>query len=174
MLKRKGQTVLRNVVAALACGLFIPGANAGLQPDQAKLYKPAPSVELCYVLRNSEFYDGKQITVRATLRKNQTSSQLYCMACIDWGDVWMREVLPKPGQGSEGIRELNDLLNQRKSGLTVNAVFTGVFRGPSTYGFLGAYTYQIEVREVRDMEVLFHTGTEPKYLSAEMKKKVCR
>jgi hypothetical protein len=174
VLKHKSRNVLVKVVGALACVLFISSANAGFQPDQARLYKPAPSVELCYVLRNSEFYDGKQITVRATFRKSRTSSQLYCMACIDWGDVWMREVLPKPGEGSEGIRELNDLLNEQKTGLTVNGVFTGIFRGPGVYGYLGASTYQIEVREVRDMEVLFRAGTEPKYLPAEMKKKVCR
>jgi len=172
--KHKSQTVLLKIVAALACLLFFPGANAGFQADQSRLYKPAPSVELCYVLRNSEFYDGKQITIKATYRKTPNSSQLYCMACADWGDVWMREVLPKPGEGSQGIRELNDLLNARKSGITVNGVFTGVFRGPSTYGFLGAYTYQIEVREVRDVEVLFRTGTEPRYLSPDMKKKVCK
>src|SRR5262249_36695734 len=165
---------MQKIAGTLTCVLFFSGANAGFQADQSRLYKPAPSVELCSVLRNSEFYDGKQITVKATLRKNQTSSQLYCMACTDWGDVWMREVLPKPGEGSQGIRDLNDLLNERKSGVTVNGVFTGIFRGAGTYGFLGAYTYQIEVREVRGMEVLFRTGTEPKYLSAEMKKKVCR
>ncbi len=174
MLNHKSRTVLLKAVAMFACVLFIPSANAGFQPDQAKLYKPAPSVELCYVLRNSEFYDGKQITVNATFRKSRTGSQLYCMACINWGDVWMREVLPKPGEGSEGIRELNDLLNEQKSGITVNGLFTGVFRGAGVYGFLGASTYQIEVREVRNMQVVYNSGAEPEKLPAEIKKKTCQ
>ncbi len=174
VLKHKSQNVPLKIAGTLVCVLFISSANPGFQPNQAKPSQPPLRAELCAVLRSSEFYDGKQITVKATYRKGPNSSQLYCIACIDRGDVWMREVLPRHGEGSEGIRELNDLLNERKSGLTVNGVFTGTFRGPGVYGFLGASTYQIEVREVRDMEVLYNSGADPEDLPKEIQKKACQ
>jgi hypothetical protein len=173
-LTQRCQTSLPKFLSTLACVLFISSGHARFQPNQVKPNTSPPRVELCYVLRNSEFYDGKHVTLRATFRIGRKQSQLYCMACIDGGRVWMRELLPAGGEVSAGIKELNDLIQENGKGVTVNGVFTGLFRGPGQYGRLGAFTYQLEVQEVREIELVFPTGPEPEDLSAEMKKKVCQ
>ena len=86
----------------------------------------------------------------------------------------MREPLPASGEVSAGLRELNELIEQNEKGVTVNAIFTGIFRGPGQYGRLGAFTYQIEVQEVQKIELVFRSGPDPEDLTAAMKKKVCQ
>lgn len=95
------------------------------------------------------------------------------MACLDGGRVWMREVLPAGGEIAPGLKALNDLIQENEKGIMVNGVFTGTFRGPGVYGRLGAFTYQIEVQEVREIDVIYKAGPDPEDLSAAMKKKVC-
>ncbi|HKD79675.1 MAG TPA: hypothetical protein VKH81_08275 [Candidatus Angelobacter sp.] len=173
-LKQRCQTPLSKFLGTLACVLCISSGNATLQPHSAKPNNQPLRVELCEVLRNSEFYEGKQITVRATFRLGRKQSQLFCMACIDGGWVWMREVLPASGEIAPGLKALNDLIQENEKGIMVNGVFTGTFRGPGVYGRLGAFTYQIDVQEVREIELISHAGPDPEDLSAAMKKKVCQ
>jgi len=158
-------------LGTLACMLPISSVNAG----QDNKGKPGQTsrVELCEVLRSSEFYDGKQVTVRATFRLGRKQSQLYCMACMAGGRVWMREILPSSGEVAPGLKKLNDLILENEKGITVNGIFTGMFRGPGQYGQLGAYTYQIDVQEVSEIELVSATGIDPEDLSREMQKKVC-
>lgn len=153
--------------------LFITRASAGFQNNKSKPSSPPAQVELCEVLRNSEFYEGKPITVRATFRLGRKQSQLFCMACIDAGRVWMREILPSGGEIAPGLKKLNDLIQENEKGIMVNGVFTGTFRGPGVYGRLGAFTYQIDVQEVSEIELVSATGIDPEDLSREMQKKVC-
>lgn len=100
-------------------------------------------------------------------------SQLYCMACIDAGRVWMREILPSSGEVAPGLKKLNDLILENEKGITVNGIFHGTFRGASQYGRLGAFTYQLDVQEVSEIELVSATGIDPEDLSKEMQKKVC-
>jgi len=86
-LKQKCQTVLLMFLGMLACTLFISRVS-GFQSNKNKPGAPPARVELCEVLRNSEFYEGKPITVRATFRLGRKQSQLFCMACIDAGRVF--------------------------------------------------------------------------------------
>jgi hypothetical protein len=140
----------------------------------SKQSQPPPVMHLCDVLKETQQYDGKQITVRATYRSGVETSQLFCLACIDRGRVWMRELLPRDGEISSGVKKLNELVYEARPGITVNGIFTGIFRGPGQYGYLGASTYQIEVQEVRDVELIYHGPAEPERLPEEIKKKMCR
>jgi hypothetical protein len=132
-----------------------------------------PIMHLCDVLKESQQYDGKQITVRATYRSGVEISQLYCLACIDRGRVWMRELLPRNGEISPGVKNLNELLHEAGPAITVNGTFTGIFRGPGQHGYLGASTYQIDVQEVRNVELIYRGPAEPERLPDEIKKKIC-
>ncbi len=85
----------------------------------------------------------------------------------------MREVLPSGGEIAPGLKKLNDLILENDKGITLNGIFTGTFRGPGVYGLLGAFTYQIDVQEVSEIEVVSATGIDPEDLSKEMQKKVC-
>ena len=158
----------------LGCMLFISSGHARLQNNKTKPSGPPVRVELCKVLRNSEFYEGKQITVRATFRLGRKERQLFCMACIDEGRVWMREILPSGGEIAPSLKKLNDLIQENNKGITLNGIFTGTFRGPGVYGLLGAFTYQIDVLEVREIEVIYNTGPDPQDLPKEIQKKVCQ
>jgi hypothetical protein len=95
------------------------------------------------------------------------------MACID-GHVWMREILPSGGEIAPGLKKLNDLIQENEKGIIVNGIFTGIFRGPGVYGFLGAFTYQIDVQEVRQIEVIYSGGPDPEDLPKEIQKKACQ
>lgn len=170
--RQKRQVPLLIFLGTLACMLPISSVHAGVQGNKSKPDR-LPRMELCEVLRDSEFYNGKQVTVRATFRLGKKQSQLYCMACMEGGRVWMREVLPSSGEVAPGLRKLNDLILENETGITVNGIFTGTFRGAGQYGRLGAYTYQIDVQEVSEIEMVFATGIDPEDLSREMQKKVC-
>ena len=159
-------------LGTLACMLPISSVNAGFQNNKSKPGQ-ALRVELCEVLRDSEFYNGKQVTLRATFRLGRKQSQLYCMACMAGGRVWMREILPSSGEVAPGLKKLNDLILENEEGITVNGIFTGTFRGAGQYGRLGAFTYQIDVQEVSEIEFVSATGIDPEDLSREMQKKVC-
>lgn len=159
-------------LGALACMLPISSGSAAFQGTKSKPDR-LPRMELCEVLRDSEFYNGKQVTVRASFRLGKKQSQLYCMACMEGGRVWMREVLPSSGEVAPGLRKLNDLILENEKGITVNGIFTGTFRGAGQYGRLGAFTYQIDVQEVSEIEMVSATGIDPEDLSKEMQKKVC-
>lgn len=174
LVKRKRQTALLTFLGMLACMLLFSSGNATFQKNRNTLSGPPLRVNLCEVLRNSEFYEGKPITVRATFRLGRKQSQLFCMACMDEGRVWMREILPSGGEIAPGLKKLNDLIQENEKGITVNGVFTGTFRGPGVYGRLGAFTYQIEVQEVREIEVIYNAGPDPEDLPKEIKEKACR
>jgi hypothetical protein len=96
------------------------------------------------------------------------------MACIDEGSVWMREILPSGGEIAPGLKKLNDLILENDKGITVNGVFTGTFRGPGVYGRLGAFTYQIDVQEVSEIEVIYSAGPDPEDLPKEIQKRACQ
>jgi hypothetical protein len=172
--KQKCQTFLPIFLGMLACLLLVAKVDARFQTNQGKPGNLPPRVELCHVLRNSEFYDGKPITVKASFRLGRKQSHLFCMACIDEGWVWMREILPSGGEIAPGLKKLNDLIQENQNGLTVNGIFTGTFRGPSQYGRLGAYTYQIDVQEVREIELIYNAGPDPEDLPKEIQRKACQ
>jgi hypothetical protein len=172
-LKHKCQP-LQLFLGTLGCILCISSGHARLQNNKSKPSGPPVRVELCDVLRHSEFYEGKQITVRATFRLGRKERQLFCMACIDEGRVWMREILPSGGEIAPGLKKLNDLIQENDKGITVNGTFTGTFRGPGVYGLLGAFTYQIDVQEVREIEVIYSAGPDPEDLPKEIRKKTCQ
>jgi len=171
LLRQKCLVPLLIFLGTLACMLPISSVHAGLQDNKSKPGQ-VPQ-ELCEVLRDSEFYNGKQVTVKATFRLGRKQSQLYCMACIDGGRVWMRELLPARGEVAPGLKKLNDLILENEKGITVNGIFTGTFRGAGQYGRLGAFTYQIDVQEVSEIEFISATGIDPEDLSKEIMKKVC-
>ena len=171
--RQKRQVTLLMFLGTLACMLPISSVSAGLQNNKSKPDR-LTRMELCAVLRDSEFYNGKQVTVRATFRLWKKQSQLYCMACMEGGRVWMRELLPARGEVAPGLRKLNDLILENETGITVNGIFTGTFRGAGQYGRLGAFTYQIDVQEVSEIELVSASGIDPEDLPTAMKKKVCR
>jgi len=172
-LKHRSHALQLMFLGMLGCVLFISSGHARLQNNKSKPSSSPARVELCEVLRNSEFYEGKQITVRATFRAGRKERQLFCMACID-GRVWMREILPSGGEIAPGLKKLNDLILENEKGITLNGTFTGTFRGPGVYGRLGAFTYQIDVQEVREIEVIYSAGPDPEDMPKEIQKKACQ
>lgn len=173
-LKHKCQPLQLFFLGMLGCMLCISSGHARLQNNKSKPSGLPVRVELCEVLRNSEFYEGKQIAVRATFRLGRKERQLFCMACIDEGRVWMREILPSGGEIAPGLKKFNDLIQENYKGITLNGTFTGTFRGPGVYGLLGAFTYQIDVQEVREIEVIYSAGPDPQDLPKEIQKKACQ
>jgi len=161
---KKNPIVMLLLVGAMAAAVSLPASKPGESP---------PVMHLCDVLKESQQYDGKQVTVRATYRSGVEISQLYCLACIERGRVWMRELLPRNGEISPGVKNLNELLHEAGPAITVNGTFTGIFRGPGQHGYLGASTYQIDVQEVRNVELVYRGPAEPERLPEEIKKKIC-
>jgi hypothetical protein len=162
---KKNPIVVLLLVVAMAAAVPLLLASKPSQPPQV--------MHLCDVLKETNQYDGKQITVRATYRSGVETSQLFCLACIDRGRVWMRELLPRDGEISPGVKKLNELLHEAGPAITVNGIFTGIFRGPGQHGYLGAFTYQIDLQEVRDVELIYRSPAEPERLPEEIKKKIC-
>ena len=161
---KKNPKAVLLLVGAMTAAVSLLASNPG---------QPPPVMHLCDVLKETNQYDGKQITVRATYRSGMATSQLYCLACIDPGRVWMRELLPRDGEIAPGVRKLNELLHEAGPAVTVNGIFTGIFRGPGQHGYLGASTYQIDVQEVRNVELIYRGPAEPERLPEEIKKKIC-
>src|SRR5690606_7007917 len=85
--------------------------------------------ELCDMIDRPQAFDGKRVTLRASYRYGYEWQEIYCLQCRPLAKVWLAipPELPKNVQ-----RHLNRL---PKNQGTVNATFTGMFRGsPSAFG----------------------------------------
>ena len=126
-------------------------------------------LHLCDVLQKPEQYNGKQITVKATYRVGFENSQMYCMACLSEGYVWM-DTAQVHGDVSSSVKKLYRL---EKEGGTLNGIFTGTFYGPGFYGHMGTGKYEIKVEKIRELKLIGHTWVIPEVLPKKIRQKVC-
>jgi hypothetical protein len=118
------------------------------------------AVHFCDLVRNPAQYDGKVVVVRASLRSDIASDEMFCLSCLGMG-----------GTQWEGSRRLRKKIPVPA---IVNATFVGVFessKGP--YGHMGLYRFSFRATSARDMSVVYRGTTPPLSLSAELQAKMC-
>ena len=109
---------------------------------------PQDRIAVCDLLRNSDKFNGKVVTVRGTWRYGYEWSQLYCLDCLDKGRVWL-----------ESSDEMDDasaklLKHIPKGSRIVNLTVQGIFMTGSSYGHMNGYRHQLLMRKVSDLVVL--------------------
>jgi hypothetical protein len=169
---QKNRTTLAVLLVIATCAPVKSSLKTGSTPSRHAPDDSQAAIHLCDVLRQPEKYDGKQVTVRATYRSWFENSQLYCLACLDRGSLWLR-ALATDGEAVPGVRKLLKLARKGQMGVTINGTFTGTFHGPGRYGHLGISDYEIEVEEARELKLVQRTGVVPERLPEDVKKKVC-
>ena len=113
---------------------------AGAQSQQSR-------IQLCDLLRNASQYNGREVTVRATLRYGFEWSDFLCISCSDMGLVWLSLPADMDDESERAFKRMPE-----GAGI-VNVTVTGVFKSGSTYGPNG-YHYQLTARTIRDVAVL--------------------
>lgn len=108
------------------------------------------TVTLCELLRNPNEYNGKVVTVRATLRFGFEWSQLYCLDCLESGRAWLD--LPSDLEEDQISRKALKKL-PREAGI-VNLTVQGVFSSGGTYGHENGYQFQIRAVRISDVAVI--------------------
>lgn len=88
------------------------------------------------------------------------------MKCRSAAKVW----LELPSQAPRALQGTLDRLPKNQG--TINARFTGIFRGPSAFGD-GGYQYQLELEHMTEMSVVSKQGFVPDALSAKERERVC-
>jgi hypothetical protein len=104
-----------------------------------------PSVTLCDLLKNSEKYNGKEVTERATWRYGFEWSQFYCIDCLEHGLTW----LDVPADVDDGS---NKILKRIPAAGIVNVTVHGIFMSGGHFGHLG-YPHQLVAQKVSDIAV---------------------
>lgn len=132
------------------------------------------ALHLCDVLRTPGLYNGRRITIKATYRAAFENSQLYCLACLDQGSVWMQAWVDQYGEPSKSVRKLFKLERKGHMGFTANASFSGIFHGPGSYGHQSGSKFELDVEEVRDLKLVERTGRVASALPADARKRVCQ
>lgn len=129
--------------------------------------KTVPSlVAFCDLVSNPRKYNGKEITTRASFRYGFEWQEVFCLACEGGAKVWL--------EFSEDLTEKSKsaLKKTPKDHGIINAVFTGTFRTSGPYGD-GGYRFELEVKEARNVEVVFKGLEHQKVLPAKVRKRMC-
>jgi len=105
-----------------------------------------PPVTLCHLLENSEKYNGKEVTVRATWKYGFEWSQIYCIDCPEHGLTWL-DVPSDLDDASEKA------LKRIPAAGIVNLTVHGIFKSGGHFGHLG-YPHQLVAQRVSDVAVI--------------------
>lgn len=124
-------------------------ACVAMLPFLATCARSQERVTFCDLLRNPEKYNGKEITVRATLAIGFEWQSLYCLECYQNGKTWLD--LPIDLDDEQTSRKA---LKKIPAAGIVNLTVTGRFLGNGTYGHLNGYRYQLTAEKVQDVVVL--------------------
>ena len=120
----------------------------------------------CDLVTNPEKYNGKQITTRATFRYGFEWQEVFCLACESEAKVWL--------EFSEDLTEKSKaaLKKTPKDHGIINAVVTGTFRTSGPYGD-GGYRFELEVKDVKNVEVVSKDMRHQSLLPSNVRKKMC-
>lgn len=143
------------MISALSILWAIPLAQQGPQ-----------RVDFCDLLNQPESFDGRIVTLRASYRYGFEWQELFCYSCRGAPKVWLefQDDLPKAAERA--------LKRMPTHAGTVNATFTGVFRGQeSAYGD-GGYKYQLEVCDLSDVVTVSKSLVAPEMLPEAEKKRL--
>ena len=131
------------LLAGLMLGLLL--AQSG---ETTQTRAQSESLELCDIVKNSESYNNKEITFRATWRYGFEWTYLYCLHC-ETEHIWV--------QASE--EELDSvtrrvLTSKPKGAGIVNVTLTGVFKTGGRYGHQSGYRHEFIVKKAWNLVVL--------------------
>jgi hypothetical protein len=105
-------------------------------------------ISFCDLLGNSEKYDGKEVTVRATYRYGFEWQELYCLDCLVKDKVWLEF-------GSDLDDSSHKALRRAPKGAgIVNLTVQGTFKSGGSFGRLAGYRYELTARNIRDVVVV--------------------
>ncbi len=124
------------------------------------------TVAFCDLVSNPAKYNGKEITTRASFRYGFEWQEIFCLACEGEAKVWL--------EFSEDLNEKSKaaLKKTPKDHGIINAVFTGTFRTSGPYGD-GGYRFELEVKEARNVEVVFKGLEHQNVLPSKVRKRMC-
>jgi hypothetical protein len=124
---------------ALSLIIFVVAAVGGSSETQ---------VSFCDLVKNSQIYNGKVVTVRATYKYGYEWQYLYCLTCLDRGKVWLE--IPSDLDDAS----VKALKRTPKGAGTVNLTVQGVFMSGGTYGHLNGYQYQFVAHKVSNVAIV--------------------
>ena len=148
----------RVVALVLGAGWLVACAHAS-RPAASTRYV---SRSLCGVLSSAPLPD-QEVVVRGTYRYGFEWQDLYCVACLDKGRVWVEFAVPFPATAA-----------LPKGGGTVNATLRGRLRSGGKYGHLNGYDYELNVTEVLEAVVISKSASVFQHLPADAQSKVCQ
>ncbi len=150
----------RSVTLSLVLGMIshISCAQAIHRPASAHYV----SRSLCSVLSSAPSPD-EELVVRGTYRYGYEWQDLYCVACLDKGRVWVDVGVPFPTTTA-----------LPKRGGTVNITVKGRLRSGGKYGHLNGYDYELKVTEILEAVVVSKSDSVFEYLPADAQRKVCQ
>jgi len=153
-LKKGSAYFLPVLLLLLIAGQCVPAQTSSVN-------KP---LKLCDILRSPEAYDGKEVTVSATLRWSSVLQVLYCRGCEDLGQTRLevQENVVAPGIG-------NFLKKFSKDSGTINAIFTGKFSSKASM----SSRFQFFLKSIGQVAHVSKFGDPSELLPAKMRKKVC-
>jgi hypothetical protein len=108
---------------------------------------PQAPVALCDLLRHSDNFSGKEVTVRGTYRYGFEWSELHCLDCLPLR-IWL-EFSDDMDHASEKL-----LKHIPKGAGIVNLTVQGIFESGTTYGHMNGYRFQLTARKVSNVVVL--------------------
>ena len=123
-------------------------------------------VAFCDLVSNPDKYNGKEITTRATYRYGFEWQEVFCLSCEGESKVWL--------EYSEDLTEKSKaaLRKAPKDHGIINAVFTGTFRTSGPYGD-GGYRFELEVKGVKNVEVVSKDIRHQDLLPANVRRRMC-
>jgi hypothetical protein len=141
----------------------------------ARLAAGADDVRLCDLLKNPNQNQGKELIITSGFRVGYEWQALVCYDCTSQEyndqhpktyDVWVN--FEKDVKGASKLPKVKAFDQLEK------VIFQGTFEGPGTYGHLGGYRYQFNVREIKSAVRLWKLNRKENDAPADVKASVCR
>lgn len=105
-------------------------------------------VTFCDLMRNSEKYNGKEVTVRATWRYGFEWSQFYCIDCSLKEMTWLDVSSDLDDASSRALKQIP------KGAGIVNITVQGTFRSGGHFGHMNGYRNQFIARKVSQVKIV--------------------
>ena len=136
---------------------IVMGNSMHLNQDNTK---NIPIVTYCDLVRNSEKYDGKEVTVYATYKYGIEIQELLCLECGEAGQIWLDE---------DNLDERVRKKIPKYAGI-INGVFTGIFQSSKGPFGHGGYRFKLAVKAVKNIQVIYKGLPPP---SLDLRRKMC-
>ena len=105
-------------------------------------------MNFCELLNNSERYNMREVTVRATYKYGFEWSYLYCLSCMDKGRVWLEFPNNLDASATKALKR------GPKGAGTVNVTVQGAFIKCGNCGHQGAYPFKFVGTMARNVAVV--------------------